>query len=140
MYEYVSLVAISSSLSHCWQYPFYCNFSIVAMYKCTSLWWQYQYVHFSVGNVHLPASLLAMSYLPASLLSMSTCLLLCWQCLLSCLCCKCPLACLSVGNIHSHEELLEIQKIVAITVKYPEDMAGNLGRIAYEKNKQYKNK
>jgi hypothetical protein len=33
--------------------------------------------------------------------------------------------CFSVGNIHSHEELFEIQEIIAVTVKYPEDVASN---------------
>jgi len=33
--------------------------------------------------------------------------------------------CFSVSNIHSHEELFEIQEIIAVTVKYPEDVASN---------------
>ena len=33
--------------------------------------------------------------------------------------------CFSVGNIHSHKELFEIQEIIAVTVKYPEDVASN---------------
>ena len=39
------------------------------------------------------------------------------------------LACVSVRHVDGHEELLEVEEVVAVAVEYSEDVSGDLARV-----------